>query len=60
MSVTTDVSAPALPAPPGKLRTRMRDLTENHTFRFILITVAVAAFGYWVPQWAWGWDMEVS
>ena len=26
----------------------------------MLITVAVAAFGYYVPQWAWGWDMPAG
>ena len=37
-----------------------RNVGENRTLRFVLITVAVAAFGYWVPQWAWGWDMPAG
>ena len=63
MSVTTDLTAPEQPGSepprPNKLRT-VRDVTENRTFRFVLITVAVAAFGYYVPQWAWGWDMPAG
>ena len=38
----------------------VRNVTENRTFRFVAITVAVAAFGYFVPQWAWGWDMPAG
>ena len=64
MTVTTDLSAPeqpdSAPARPSKLRTSIRDVTQNRTFRFVLITIAVAAFGYYVPQWAWGWDMPAG
>ena len=38
----------------------MRDVTQNRTFRFVFITIVVAAFGYYVPQWAWGWDMPAG
>ncbi len=25
--------------------------------RFVFITLTVAAFGYYLPQWAWDWSM---
>jgi branched-chain amino acid transport system permease protein len=40
--------------------TAIRNVGENRAFRFIVITVAVAAFGYFVPQWVWGWDMPAG
>ena len=63
MSVTTDLSAPEQPdsVPPRRPTShRLRDVTENRTVRFVSITVAVAAFGYYVPQWAWDWDMPAG
>ena len=40
--------------------TRLGSVHENRTFRFAAITIAVAAFGYFVPQWVWGWDMPAG
>ncbi|HEY7105732.1 MAG TPA: ATP-binding cassette domain-containing protein [Acidimicrobiia bacterium] len=34
-----------------------RNVGENRIVRFVAITLAVAAFGYYVPQWAWDWSM---
>jgi len=38
----------------------IRTVTDNRVVRFVTITVLVAAFGYFVPQWIWGWDMPAG
>ena len=52
-------SAPP-PATHSALSKGLRDFFENRTVRFVAVTVAVAAFGYYVPQWIWGWDMPAG
>jgi ABC-type branched-subunit amino acid transport system ATPase component/ABC-type branched-subunit amino acid transport system permease subunit len=51
-------SAP--PPPTHWLSKGVRDFIDNRTVRFIGVTIAVAAFGYYVPQWIWGWDMPAG
>ena len=34
-----------------------RNIGENRVARFVFITIAVAAFGYYLPQWAWDWSL---
>ncbi len=66
MTAAPEVLAPEPPggsAPPpthGALYKGLRDFVENRTVRFVAVTVAVAAFGYYVPQWIWGWDMPAG
>ena len=65
MTVTTDLTAPEQPgSEPARAEQAAapRRATSPRTARSAScsITVAVAAFGYYVPQWAWGWDMPAG
>ena len=38
----------------------LRNVVDNRRVRFCATTVAVAAFGYYVPQWMWGWSVPAG
>jgi ABC-type branched-subunit amino acid transport system ATPase component/ABC-type branched-subunit amino acid transport system permease subunit len=64
VSATTDPTEPERPPeePPGTTRLSRhaafaRIVGDHRRVRFALVTVSVAAFGYFVPQWAWNWSM---
>ncbi len=40
--------------------TSLRDLRQHRAVRFATVVVVVAAVGYFLPQWAWGWDMPAG
>jgi ABC-type branched-subunit amino acid transport system ATPase component/ABC-type branched-subunit amino acid transport system permease subunit len=60
MTATTGLTAPEAPSPASKFDVRLRNMADNRTVRFVAVTVAIAAFGYYVPQWIWGWDMPTG
>ena len=61
MTATTGIAPPS--TPPVRrhdILDAIRTVTDNRVVRFVAITIAVAAFGYFVPQWIWGWDMPAG
>jgi len=63
MTATTGILPDGSPeAPPRSSRVgdAVRGASENHTVRFIAVTVTVAVLGFFVPQWIWGWQMPAG
>ncbi len=38
----------------------VRNLLDSRRTRFCATTVAIAAVGYYVPQWMWGWTIPID
>jgi ABC-type branched-subunit amino acid transport system ATPase component/branched-subunit amino acid ABC-type transport system permease component len=60
MTVDSRPSPPEASARPSRAALSARNAVDNRTVRFAATTVAIAAFGYYVPQWMWDWHMPAG